>query len=293
MRVFRLCPRGDNAPQSSGLRAQGGVGERRGREWSRAGALAVAIHSPIPALAAGTLAKHDRGDFAQEFLRRNAAYRAAWTAARDALRASEQAESWDLAQPWGLVRMFDPDRAVRSAPALWRANCASQIVSLAPAPAGFAGGAALPDVAFLTDFAAPDGRHVVLDLGGMRHRLHVLTDAPAAPLAVLLPPLGDTLRAAACDAARRMFAGLSVAEPASALRPSALQRQRLALLLRVLDASLAGMSNREIGVRIVYPWLTGTAALAWKSMSERRRVQRLVTEACDLAGCGYRALLRA
>jgi hypothetical protein len=190
------------------------------------------------------------------------------------------------------VRLFDPDRPVRSTPAIWRADCASQIVSLAPVPADFIGAAPLPEIAPVADFDAGDARHSVLDVSGVRHRLHVRAAAQRAPLAILLPPLGDALRTAACDAARRMFAGLSMAEPASVLRPSALQRQRLTLLLRVLDASLAGASNREIGLRIVYPWLAGTDALAWKSTGERRRVQRLVAEARALAASGYRGLLR-
>lgn len=236
---------------------------------------------------------HDRADFAQEFLRRNAAYRAAWTAMRDAFPSPGRTEiAHAEARRWGLVRLFDPDHPVRSAPAIWHADCASQIVSLASAPAGFPGAAPLPDVAPLAECDAGGVRHLVLDIPGVRHRLHVLVDAPHAPLVILLPPLGDPLRVAACDAARRMFAGLSMAEPAAAMRPSALQRQRLALLLRVLDASLAGASNREIGLRIVYPWLTAIDALAWKSMSERRQVQRLVAEARNLAASCYRDLLR-
>lgn len=263
------------------------------RESSRAGASAVAIRPPLQAHAASGLARHDRADFAQEFLRRNTVYRAAWWTLRGGSHAvADAAIERSEAGRWGLARLFDPDRAVRSAPAIWRADCASQIVSLAPADAGFPGAAPLPDVPSVAEYVGDDGRHLVLDVGGARHRLHVLADAPRVPLAILLPPLGDALRAAACNAARRMFADLSVAEPMAALRPSALQRQRLALLLRVLDASLAGARNREIGLRIVYPWLAGTGALAWKSMSERRRVQRLVAEARDLAACGYRDLLR-
>jgi hypothetical protein len=240
------------------------------------------------------MAKHDRADFAQEFLRRNAAYRAAWTASRDAgLGAEGQEIARDTARRWGLVRLFDPDRPARLAPAIWRGDCASQIVSLAPAPADYPGAAALPDVAPGAEFHVGDARHLVLDIAGMRHRLHVRAATPGAPLTILLPPLGDTLRAAACDAVRRMFAGLSVAEPLSAMQPSGLQRQRLTLLLRVLDASLAGAANREIGLGLVYPWLADTDALSWKATGERRRVQRLVAEARDLASSGYRDLLRA
>jgi len=202
-------------------------------------------------------------------------------------QADEHAGRWDL------VRLFDPDRPVRAAPAIWRADAASQIVSLAPAPPGFLGVASLPEALPKAQYDTGDTRHVVLDLGGIRHRFDVLTAVPGSPLAILLPPLGDPLRAAACDAARRMFAGLSTGEAAAAMQPSALQRRRLTLLLRVLDAWLAGASNREIGGTIVYPWLADIDALGWKAMSERRRVQRLVAEARDLAAAGFRDLLRA
>ncbi|PCD02219.1 hypothetical protein COC42_12240 [Sphingomonas spermidinifaciens] len=189
------------------------------------------------------------------------------------------------------MRLFDPDRPVRAAPAIWRAECASQIVSLAAAPAGLAGASPLPDIEPAIEFSVADRRHLVFDIAGARHRFEVLGTELSAPLVILLPPLADALRAATCDAARRMFAGLSMAEPLAAMRPSALQRHRLALLLSVLDASVAGASNREIGMGIVYPWLAGTDAAAWKAMSERRRVQRLLAEALALAAGGYRRLL--
>lgn len=197
------------------------------------------------------------------------------------------------ARRWGLTTLFNPYRSVRSAPAIWRADCASQIVSLAPVCADFVGAAPLPDTAPLAEFHDGHTRQLVLDMAGVRHRFRIRTADQSAPLAILLPPLCDPLHAASCDAARRMFAGLSPTEAALAMRPSALQRQRLALLLRVLDASLAGASNREIGLRIVYPWLTGTDALSWKATNERRRVQRLIAQARDLATSGYRALLKA
>ncbi len=241
----------------------------------------------MPAYAVSGLARHDRADFAQEFLRRNSAYRAAWAAARGSPASGDVVA---LARRWGLIRLFDPNRPVRLAPAIWRADCASQVVTLACAPAGFAGAGALPGVAPTAEYRLDGTRHLVFDIAGARHRFAV-RDAGDGALAILLPPLGTGLRTAACDAARRMFARMSIAEPMRVLRPSALQRQRLTLLLRVLDASLAGASNREIGTRIVYPWLAGNDALAWKAMSERRRVQRLVDEARGFAGSAYRDLL--
>lgn len=241
----------------------------------------------MPAYAAFGLAKHDRADFAQEFLRRNPAYRTAWAAFLDGAGArSSLAE----ARGWGLVRLFDPDRAVRTAPAIWRADCASQIVTLVPAPKDFVGAGTLPPIAATGDFSLAGIRHLVFDIAGVRHRFQ-LGEHDRGALAILLPPFASALGAAACDAARRMLAGLSIADTARVLRPSALQRQRLALLLRVLDASITGASNREIGTRIVYPWLAGTDAVAWKATSERRRVQRLVDEARDLSATAYRDLL--
>lgn len=254
---------------------------------SRPGALAVAIRPPLPAQTAG-VAKHDRADFAQEFLRRNAAYRAAWARLGT---AGMSAEAGDEARRWGLSTLFDPARPVRAAPAIWRAEAASQVVSLAPVP-HLSGAAPLPDLRPCAEFVDGQARNIVVDRDGVRHRLRLFAPEPDARLAILLPPLGEALHAAACDAARRMIAGLAVAEPAAALRPSLLQHQRLALLLRVLDAWIQGASNREIGTGIVYPWLAGTDATAWKATGERRRVQRLLAEARHLAAGGYRDLLK-
>jgi hypothetical protein len=205
--------------------------------------------------------------------------------------AGTSAESLDEAHRWGLCAFFDPARPVRATPAIWRAEAASQVVALVPAP-HLSGAAPLPDLRPWAEFGDHQARNIVVDRDGVRHRLRLFAPEPDARLAILLPPLGDPLRAAACDAARRMIAGLAVAEPAAALRPSVLQHQRLALLLRVLDASLAGAGNREIGTGIVYPWLAGTDATTWKATGERRRVQRLLAEARHLAAEGYRDLLK-
>jgi hypothetical protein len=250
--------------------------------------LAVAIRPPLAVQSAYALTRHDRADFAQEFLRRNAGYRSVWARSGE---ASERAAACDEARLWGLCTLFDPARPVRDGPAIWRVETASQIVSLAPAP-HLPGAAMFAETGLRAAFDDILARNIVIDRAGVRHRLRLLTPDRQAPLAILLPPLGDPLRAAACDAARRMMAGLALAEPAAALRPSALQHRRLTLLLRVLDASLAGASNREIGVAIVYPWLAGTDATAWKSTGERRRVQRLLAEARHLADAGHRELLR-
>jgi len=182
---------------------------------------------------------------------------------------------------------------VRAAPALWAADCASLVVPLQPVGSGFPGAARLPADGRLALGRAADALAMVAEMGGVRHRFSICGADPDGPLAILLPPCGDALRAAACEAARRALGGHAAAAGAAALRPSALQRRRLVLLLRVHDAWVAGASIREIGLGIVYPWLSAAEASAWKASSERRRVQRLVAEARDLVAFDYRALLRA
>jgi len=253
---------------------------------------AVAPSSPLPAFAADRLDKHDRADFAQEFLRRNPDYRADWAAWPVASAGPQKGREGEAeARRWGLVRFFDPGLPVRAEPAIWLPGCAAQLVSLVTAPGDFAGAAALPPAPRVVDFLSDGDRWIVVDGAGARHRLRVIGGGDG-PLAILLAPRGEALRAAACDAARRFFAGLGGGDAAAALRPSALQRRRLALLLRILDAWRAGASNRAIGLGIVYPWMAEMDALAWKGTSERRRVQRLVAEARTLASHGYRDLLR-
>jgi Uncharacterized conserved protein (DUF2285)/Family of unknown function (DUF6499) len=237
-----------------------------------AGALAV-INRPPLSVQTGSLARHDRADFAQEFLRRNAAYRAAWLRQ---MHAPDVPVSPDAARRWGLVQLFDPDRSVRSMPAIWHIDAASQVVPLAASPGDIPGAAVLPDLHRLADLLIGDKRHIVLDQRGVRHRLVVSGDSSEAQFVMMIGPRADSLRVAACDAARRLIAGVDAGSSASILRPTVLRRRRLSLLLHVLDASLAGASLRSIGTRIVYPWLGEIDALTWKTMSERRRVQRLI-----------------
>lgn len=238
--------------------------------------------------------KHDRADFAQEFLRRNADYRAAWRAQAGVSGVANLAVSGMAeAARWGLVSLFDPDDAVRAAPAFWSLDCASLVVPLQPVGVGFPGAARLPAQGRFAMCRTPGRVGLVVDAAGARHRLSLLGGDLDAPVAVLLPPRGDALCAAACETARRALGGYAAGAAAAALRPSALQRRRLALLLCVHDAWVAGASIREIGLEIVYPWLTSAEAFAWKASSERRRVQRLVAETRDLVAFGYRALLRA
>ncbi len=196
------------------------------------------------------------------------------------------------AQEFGLVTFFDPDRPVRTAPAVWQLETASQIVALASVTPAVPGAAPMPNVAITAELLVAGRLHFIVDSGGIRHRFELDEQDQFGTLVILLGPRAGALRAAASDAARRLFLGLGTREVAAALRPSALQHRRLALLLQVLDAFLSGASLRDIGTSIVYPWMSGASALAWRASSERRRTQRLLAEALDLAAGGYRTLLK-
>lgn len=131
---------------------------------------------------------------------------------------------------------------------------------------------------------------MVIEANGHRHRILLWRAVPTQPLAILLPPTCDIARIAAAEAVRALLAGCP---PRGAVGPgpSAFQRQRLALLVAILDAVLAGQTVRTIGTTLVAPRLAGIGAAAWKASSERRRVQRLIGEAKGLMRGRYRTLL--
>jgi hypothetical protein len=189
---------------------------------------------------------------------------------------------------------FDPHRHARGAPALWHVGAASGIVILDRAPEGLPG--ALPfdsRIIPTTERSGPDGRHLVIDTRERRHRIWLREPAPGVPLMVLLPIAAPAARRTASDAALGLLAGHGAVAAQGGHCPTAFQRQRLVMLLRILDAAQAGLSSREIGTSILYPWLSGIDAQSWKASSERRRVQRLVAEARCLMASGYRQLLLA
>jgi len=237
-------------------------------------------------------ARHDRADFAQEFLRRNPAYRAQWRAWRRGRATSGSAAMRaSFCARWGLAYPFDPELAVHDAPAFWAPDHAAQLVILRAADRDVPCAAPLPAIVPTRARMSGGAHDLVLDHDGMRHRFRILSDDLRAPLVIQLAPVSSALRAASADAARRLIAGIGTAPAGSLMRPSALQHRRLSLLLGVLDMALAGATTREIGASLVYPWLPAMRAEAWKSTSERRRIQRLIGEARALMDGGYRGLL--
>jgi hypothetical protein len=137
---------------------------------------------------------------------------------------------------------------------------------------------------------ASDGWHVLLCIRGLEHRLW-LREPPVegSPYAAELPLDGDfEIRT---HAARRLWRALNgrAAGPAfHELSPQ--RRQRLALVLRALDARAEGNSYRAIakglfGTNRIPEW-------AWKTHDLRNRTIRLVQTGLALMRGGYRELLR-
>jgi|GEM_PF-628955 hypothetical protein len=202
---------------------------------------------------------------------------------------------WHMREGWpgngGSAPSFDPDRDVLDAPAFWDETLAGSVVTLGAAPPHLADtGSALTELQPVATWSDGASRHMVIDANGHRHRILLWRAVPTQPLAILLPPTCDIARIAAAEVVRALLAGCpsrGVVGPG----PSAFQRQRLALLVKILDAVLAGQTVRTIGTTLVAPRLAGIGAAAWKASSERRRVQRLIGEANALMRGGYRALL--
>ncbi|MBH1993262.1 MAG: DUF2285 domain-containing protein [Sphingomonadaceae bacterium] len=141
------------------------------------------------------------------------------------------------------------------------------------------------------------GRHMVLgDVDGP-HRLWLRNGAAGRPLAyVIVRDDAVELRQNAMRRLDRRLAGEPPTRALSGLQPTAFQRQRLSMLLDILDAVLSREEGRltthEIARRHVYAGLRMGRGNEWKSSSERRRTQRLIDEALALMRGGYRRLLR-
>jgi len=140
-----------------------------------------------------------------------------------------------------------------------------------------------------------DGRHLVLaDVDGPHH-IWMRDTLPRQPLSFVIvrDAAIETRRLAAWRLDRRL-AGAPPSRKLGNLRPSPFQRQRLNLLLDILDLLEnpdGGPTSYEIARRLIYPGMTIGRGVEWKSSTERRRTHRLISEALALMGAGYRALL--
>ena len=138
------------------------------------------------------------------------------------------------------------------------------------------------------------GRHIVLAGRRARHRLVMMHSAERD--GYFVPgdrsiPIRLAARGAFHDRRGRQASG----SPA-ALKPTAYQRRRLALLLAILDRleqpSRGPATVRQITRDLLLPGLGYERAIEWKTSSHRRQAQRLIAEARRMMATGYRDLLR-
>ena len=136
---------------------------------------------------------------------------------------------------------------------------------------------------------ASDGWHVLLRIRDVEHRLW-LREPPVASSPYAAELLFDDDFEIRAHAARRLWRALNGRPAGPAFHElSPQRRQRLALALRALDASVEGNSYRDIA-----EGLFGASRIperAWKTHDLRNRTIRLVQSGFALMRGGYRALL--
>lgn len=212
--------------------------------------------------------------------------RAAWTRKRS-WRSSRVAGGYPVP--------CTPDLPAEVAPALWAPELSAATVILAAAPSDYPHAHTFDPSALGTiaaDQKLSNGRHLVVADGGVMHRIWLVDPTPNRALAVLIPA-DDRYRLRTAVAARlmRRLDGGAASDLPHGLRPTSFQRHRLALLINLLDAKLAGAAPRDIAMQLVYPRMTDLRATAWKDSPERRRTRLLIKEALALMRGGYRDLL--
>ncbi|WP_161497188.1 DUF2285 domain-containing protein [Bradyrhizobium nitroreducens] len=249
-------------------------------------------------------AGYDGGDWAWEFLRRNAGYVADWRSSvpqhlpcitlNDGTKLLRLRRRFLQAEKWGLYAFANPGLCAHNATAFWHANALKRVVHLnAKQPNGGEG-----NVRRLADFNGE--RHavigvdgvplVVLKRNGVRvpleiHGLAVLTAAftPVYELRDL-----DDLTAQA-ELLRRLQR-FTDADSTAVQKPSFAADERLQQALIALDESLKGKTYRQIAIAI---FGEKKVTEEWRSHSQflRDRTRRLVAKGTELMKGGYRDLL--
>jgi hypothetical protein len=187
---------------------------------------------------------------------------------------------------WSFV--FDPSHEPRAAPAFWHPDAAPAILTLTPASSPSVAPLSLAHLRPIASRSSgPDALYLIADTARGRHRLLVRGGSLDRPLTLELPC--DELLGIRLDAASRL---VPVAKAATGYLPTRLQRSRLVLLLRILDAEQAGLSKHAIAERLMYPHMRRLHGATWKGSAERRRTYRLCQEAARLRDQGVFDLLK-
>ena len=152
------------------------------------------------------------------------------------------------------------------------------------------------DLELLGDIVADQitstGRYIVIAGPHGKHRIWMSNACCKSGFTFIVPAdQGVAVRLAATHSFARHLRGCSNGDPPTQLSPTAFQHQRLALLLRLIDADLAQFTRREMAFTLVYPHNEPLNGAAWKCSNERRRTLRLIDEASVMMHGGFRDLL--
>lgn len=163
------------------------------------------------------------------------------------------------------------------------------------APSGFPA-LTLPDieraVSIEIDVSNADGRHLVVDANGSRHRLWVRSDHPQESLGYLV--IGDAhfdTRKAAAERFYERLTGRTFARHSGRLHPGPSERWRLIQWLRLLDALGQGASARELAATLIALDARRISAAEWDVSPERKRIARWTEKALAMRDGGFRELL--
>ena len=137
--------------------------------------------------------------------------------------------------------------------------------------------------------AAPEGAYAELSASRTGHQVLVLgVTSPSVPVALVVPL--DRLFEDRLDAARQLWRALGSGTTAKPPAFSAQRRRRLKLVLRALDADLAGVGYRDIALVLFGERVPRDAA--WRTHALRSFTIRLVQDGRALMRGGYLRLLR-
>lgn len=187
---------------------------------------------------------------------------------------------------------FDPAQSAAHDPAIWRAEDNAHVIIIT--------GKEVTSAVFeqMRTMVAQDNgtaRHLVLAGETARHRV-LLLNSPSHPDGSYLLPEGPSLKTRLnALQAFRDAASLSTTASTVKKRPNAYQRHRLQMLLEVLDHMIGSAARpatmRDLAELIGIGADIKLRAIEWKTSSQRRQTQRLVSEARRMCSHGYRDLI--
>lgn len=183
----------------------------------------------------------------------------------------------------------DPASQADPTPIIWMPEHNPRLALLIEAPALLPIGPTLDTARLREILAASEGAYAELSASLTGHQVLVLgVTSPSVPVALVVPL--DGLFEDRVNAARQLWRALGRGATATPPAFSAQRRRRLKLVLRALDADLAGVGYRDIALVLFGERIPRDAA--WRTHALRSFTIRLVQDGRALMRGGYLRLLR-